>query len=158
MENDPILGIDSVSMEYNLETVDSLDLGDLGFLQIIDTGHIQSTVTCNKSDDKDLLDFPTVDIRNSIEKDLIKFTNKKAMNSWGKKKADDLREQLVKYFNRLIKKGFIQNPCPDPIIGYDEEEKTVTIDLKVAYFDSAEKFSITLSGNRGKLNTPKKEN
>ncbi|MEO0472660.1 MAG: hypothetical protein AAF206_23795 [Bacteroidota bacterium] len=155
MESEAILGVDGIVMDYDKETLDSVKLKEAGLVPVINGGYIEGANTPNTSNNPDLCSYPTVDIANSIEKDLIKFTNKKANGKWGKRQEEDLKLELIEYFNGLIRREMLQDPCPDPIITYDEKEEEVSIDLEVQYFGTVSKFPISLKGKRDKIELQK---
>lgn len=160
LEKPPIDGIGGVCMEYDLETLDSKELQDLGVNMILKNGIIVGTTTANVSDNIDLQEYPTMDLINSIDRALVRFCNAKAHNKWGLAQADELKESIEIFFNGLASAKLIQEPTPKVRIEYDEKEQTVYITLQeVAYYRTASYFEITMEGKRDKgLHMMKTEN
>lgn len=157
LEKPPIDGIEGVTTEYELETLDSSELQELGANMILDSGEIMGTSTGNKSDNIDLVDFHTMDLINAIDKALIRMLNAKAHSKWGTAQADELQEDIEDYFARLAKAGLIQDPTPVVTIAYDANDQKVNIHLDgVAYYRTATFFEITMQGKRQQLKMEKK--
>lgn len=155
LKADPIVGIDGVRMDYDLERVDAKELEKVGLVQVIAKGNIMGAGTANSSGNPDLRKFPKVDVANAILKDVVQFCNACSYSNWGANNAAELKKALEVYLNARQKQGYIssyEKIDDKKDIFYDKDTESVSINLKVHFFEVADEFDINLQGTENAVN------
>ncbi|MEM8523914.1 MAG: hypothetical protein AAGG68_04685 [Bacteroidota bacterium] len=155
LEAEPIVGINGVKMQYDLERKDAEALDEVGLNMILDSGHFQGSTTLCKGNPPELRKFVKMDVANALLKDLVQFCNNKAFSKWGREQQKEFKKELTSYFNRRFKQGIIEQGWSIDEVAFDTETEVVDVKISINFFEVADKFQIDLRGKKGGIDTDK---
>ncbi|MEO1263458.1 MAG: hypothetical protein AAFZ15_31900 [Bacteroidota bacterium] len=154
LEGSPIIGLSAVNLEYDTtEKRDSKRLGDVGIVQILNKGFVQSTETaCVGGDIAEYSSFLNMDVWLTISRALILVGNKKSKQFWGDKQRKALVDQILKYTNSLKREDAIEGVVTreDISVNYTDDG-SIFITLKVKFKGVSKRFVFKIEGEKDHL-------
>lgn len=147
-----IKGTSGPIMQYNKERMNASELAQKGFIMIGENGKIYGARTVNESDKRELHHFPKVDIRNTIGKALIQFSNDESFGKWGGKEKTEFISKVRDYLNEKVKNEVIKSYELDQTkVIYNNKTNRVEIMIKIFYNEITEGFDFSLIGSPGAI-------